>query len=275
MQQIGAASASSWDMAEAAGLHSQLAGLLAGFLFLSVTLLIGRQQTADATPEADHLTEALYLLSTSFVVLLVASFMFGVVSGYTDASLALSLGSVAAVLLAIGAVASIAGLAWVVNHSHAVTELERHIERLALLVYSIAFAHLSLTASDSVRGYTPAPLHWIYFIGIGLGLLVLTLALSARRYEHVREPMGRWASRMPSPLNRGVSTSCGLMIGATILVVVLYMIMSNSTNRAHWQTLLANLLGLAAFHVSAVGILSSMPRGESLRQDSLRRSGYL
>ena len=38
--------------------------------------------------------------------------------------------------------------------------------------------------------------------------------------------------------------------------IVLYIIMSNSANRAQWLTHSANSLGLVVFHVSAVSILS-------------------
>ena len=264
VERVGAVSALPWSMTDAAALHSQLAGVLGGFLFLSVTLLVGRRDATQGSQEAPHLTEALYLLSTSFVVLLVASFMFGVVSGYSDAALGLSLGSVAAVLLAIGAVATIAALALVVKHNHGAIEVQRHIEGLALLVYIVAFTHLTLTASDSVQGRSLAPLHWVFYIGIGFGWIVVTLALSAKRSECIRGLVSRWASKLPSPLSRGAKTSSGAMVVAIAIVVGLYIGISNTSTRVDWQIIAANLLGLAVFHVTSISILSSMPRETEL-----------
>ena len=251
-----------WSMAKSAALHSQLAGLLAGFLFLCVTVLISRQPATG-----DQTDNIIYLVSTSFVVLLVASFMFGVVSGHSDASKALMLGTISAILLAIGAVATLAGLAWLVKHHSEESVIQPHIELLVLLAYVVASIHLSLTASDSIRGYSPAtPLHWVFYFGSGVGVLVTAIAVVARRSERTRRAIVQTGDAMFKFVRPGVPAACHVMIAAVLVVVVLFSLISSLEVRPQWLTCLVASAGVVMFHIAAISILLAMPRSDRSRR---------
>src|SRR6266487_6804151 len=64
-----------WNMIASASMDSAVAGVLAGFVFTSIVLLLGRRGPKD--------TQALGLFCAAFVVLGLDSHLFGTVSGGT------------------------------------------------------------------------------------------------------------------------------------------------------------------------------------------------
>jgi hypothetical protein len=259
-----------FEMSQIAASHSQLAGLLAGFLFLGITVLIGRVHEATVPGRLHNLSQALHLLSTGFVVLLVTSFLFGVVSSYSNVPIAWSLLSITAVLLAIGAVNAIASLGWVVEHFRSTAGVNRYLKLLAAFVYLIATLWLSFTASDAIRGSSPSELHWIFLIGsIPGGAYVVTSSIvwlvKRVRSGRIRDSSVTW----------GVQLSCYAMLMAVFIVVATFLIISSEVRLAEWQAILVNALGIAAFHVASISMLLTMPQSQGVPQGYVESRGYL
>jgi hypothetical protein len=96
-----------WSIAGSSSTHSQLAGLLAGFVFTAVTILIARSGPRN--------TQALGLLSCAFVVLAFDSYLFSDVAGSsldTNCARVWAQGVPAAGMLAVGGVAVVTGISW-------------------------------------------------------------------------------------------------------------------------------------------------------------------
>lgn len=99
-----------WSMVSSAPTNSQLAGVLAGFVFTGIIILLGRPGPRN--------TQTLALFCATFVALAFDSYLFSMVSG-GDTGLfctrVWSQGMAASGLLAVGGVALIGGIAWLLN----------------------------------------------------------------------------------------------------------------------------------------------------------------
>ncbi|WP_229075170.1 hypothetical protein [Actinoplanes sp. DH11] len=97
-----------WNPVEVGQSHSQLAAVIAGFLFTGVVFLLGRPRpnTNDSYPYV--------LMIPSFFILLLDSFLFSVISGEQVCNRAWTETMIAAGLLGAGSLGIFGGLAWVV-----------------------------------------------------------------------------------------------------------------------------------------------------------------
>jgi hypothetical protein len=96
-----------WSMVASAPTNSTFAGLLAGFVFTGVTILITRPGPRN--------TQALGLLSCAFVVLGFDSYLFSLVAGAasdTDCSRVWAEGIPSSGMLAVGGLAVVTGISW-------------------------------------------------------------------------------------------------------------------------------------------------------------------
>lgn len=101
-----------WNLGASAPTYSQLAGLLAGFVFTVIVLLLSKQHRAT------HDAQVLSVFLSAFAVLGLASYSYGVISGETapgSCGRAATEVTVAAGLLGMGAVAIVVSLAWLVT----------------------------------------------------------------------------------------------------------------------------------------------------------------
>lgn len=97
-----------WSDAGSAATYSQLAGVLAGFVFTALILVLGRNRTLS-----DLHTLSLFL--TAFIVLALASYLYGVLSGDNLAAAcgrAATEDQIASGLLGLGATVLVSGLSW-------------------------------------------------------------------------------------------------------------------------------------------------------------------
>lgn len=133
-----------WTFLGSASSHSQFAGVLGGFLFASVVLLFGTPRSNGRTPPD------LSLLLSAFFVLMLDSFLFGVIAGERVCARAHTEGTVASGLLAVGAGAIFAGLTRLFESHRAGTDFAR-LSRL--MVYASQIISMFLIAV-TVFGFT-------------------------------------------------------------------------------------------------------------------------
>jgi hypothetical protein len=266
-----------WRMAEAAASHSQLAGVMAGFLFLGITVLVsGSRQEKLQNRDAGRARDAVTLLSTSFIALLFASFLYGAVAGTRDLQLAQSLGSIASLLLALGAVAATAGLAWVVEYGGGLADLERHLERLAVTAYFLAFCFLSVTASDSVQGTSPAPLHGVFYVGVTIGLGEVAAIIVFRHSVLAKRLLKRIVGYRRDDFPDSATIASWAMMLGVVVTAVLFLLSSNAPGLINEYAVAVHAISLVVFHVVAVSVLASMPSpSRNLIDVDAAPSGYL
>ncbi|QKV74134.1 hypothetical protein [Amycolatopsis sp. Hca4] len=109
-----------WSAISSAATNSQLAGLLAGFIFTSVTILFNRRSISS--------TRTLILFAPTFVVLGFDSYLFSMLTGGTTDPLCDRLWSQsmpASGMLAVGATGVVSGIAWLLA-DHAKSRMLRH-----------------------------------------------------------------------------------------------------------------------------------------------------
>jgi hypothetical protein len=267
-----------WDMTQSAALHSQLSGVIAGFLFVSMTVVVGRFFPGTGTVEqpqiassdsgyrpsynsAGNETAALYFMSVSFVSLLVASFQFGVTAGYSDPLIAQLAGSGAAIVLAIGAVGMIASVAWLLHSHQAFLAISLRIQSLALLVYAIASLHLSITLSDSLQLAIDGEVSRIHPLAVaGLVPMFATViaAYASRNSARVRNRLQIMADFMPS-WARGYQASSGAVIGGVILITFYFLAVTNAYEDIQVPAHVFAAAFIVLFHAIAVSLLATMP----------------
>lgn len=167
-----------WSVIASASMDSALAGVLAGFVFTSIVLLLGRRGPKDI--------QALGLFCTAFIALGLDSHLFGVISGGTPDPFCVRVWSeemVAAGMLAVGAMAIITGISWLLashldstvesseasvpSQPHRVINLDRLVQLMAygvgvtvtLLLAATTYDYLSIAYPTQV----PTPLSWTAF----------------------------------------------------------------------------------------------------------------
>ncbi|MET8155949.1 hypothetical protein ABZT47_06220 [Sphaerisporangium sp. NPDC005289] len=95
-----------FDAAKIAESHSQLVGILAGFAFVGMTMMLGPERFSVRK------IRTLALLWAAFVILAMDSFLFGVTSGGKDIPRTWDIFLISCALLGVGAVAVAGGGAW-------------------------------------------------------------------------------------------------------------------------------------------------------------------
>lgn len=216
-----------WSPIASASADSQLAGVLAGFVFTGIILLFGRRGPKN--------TQALGLFCSAFVALGLDSHLFGVISGGMQDPFCVrvwSEGMTAAGLLAVGAMAVITGLSWLLaSHVEATTEGE------------------DSKPSQPSRAIN---LDWmVRVIAYGVGVTV-TLLLASTTYDYLSIV---YTARIPGFLAWSVTLSP--ISVATISVGIALLTRRISDNRGLNRSNIANI----GLRVAAYGILSYVVAG--------------
>jgi hypothetical protein len=194
-----------WSIFPSASMDSQLAGVLAGFTFTGIVFLFGRPGPKN--------TQALGLFCAAFVALGFDSHLFGVISGGTPDPFCARVWSqemTAAGMLAVGAMAIITGISWLLA-SHLkdepevsdalkagpvgpVVNLNRMVPIMAYGVGVAATLLLAVTTYDYIAvifpKHTPAVIGWLalvtpLLVGTASGLIAVWRACRARTKENV------------------------------------------------------------------------------------------
>ncbi|WP_103339688.1 hypothetical protein [Amycolatopsis sp. CA-126428] len=186
-----------WSIVAAAPTNSQLAGVLAGFVFTAMIILFARSGPAN--------TKTLGLFSASFVVLAFDSYLFSFIAGGSSDPLCRRVWTesmAARGMLAVGATALISGIAWLLanytqaeNLSAQTTEhpgaravnLQKLAQFIVLGVAAGVCLILGMTTLNFMYvalGRRP-PAHWV-LLAYAIPLAVVTMAAILNRTRTVR-----------------------------------------------------------------------------------------
>ncbi|MEU8821198.1 hypothetical protein [Actinoplanes sp. NPDC048796] len=178
-----------WNPVEVGQTHSQLAAVIAGFLFAGVVFLLGRRRP----PQNDSYPYVLML--PSFFVLLLDSFFFSVISGEQSCNRAWTETMIAAGLLGTGSLGVFGGLCWLIYNSR---RGEREPLRIMLvtchIIAVVVLTHLQVTTSyyldDIFRpGDPPFWLSATTWVVTGAIACLLVCASLARRLPRRKSPL--------------------------------------------------------------------------------------
>lgn len=147
-----------WNPVDVGQPHSQLAAVVAGFLFAGIVFLLGRRKPRenDSYPYV--------LMLPSLFVLLLDSFFFSVISGEQICNRAWTETMIAAGLLGTGSLGVFGGLSWVIHNAR---RGEREPLRIVLItshvIAVVVLLHLQVTTSYYLRDiYSPDdPPSWL------------------------------------------------------------------------------------------------------------------
>jgi len=203
-----------WNPVESAASHSQLAGVVASLLFAGMIVLL-----TDRGRTVRH-TNALVLLTASFFILALDSFLFSIIAGEQICGRAWTSTMIAGGMLGVGALGIFGGLSWLMNPYGAE---ERHGSRLvtaiAFVVGAVVIIHLWVTTIDYLKDMGPvadvpgwlspaADAHAAFgFAGI--------LALAALRWRRRRPPRHRvlWAGYLTVGYASVCAVTSGVLLG--------------------------------------------------------------
>jgi hypothetical protein len=186
-----------WSVIASASMESQLAGVLAGFVFTGIVLLFGRRGARS--------TQALGLFCAAFVVLGFDSLLYGLISGEGSdhfCARVWSEGMAAAGMLAVGAMAIITGISWLLashmeevaephedslkDRSAKVIDLDRLVRLMAygvgvgvmLLLAAVAYDYLAIV-------FRSPPELLVWAIAVSLIFVVIVIVGSAFLWRYV------------------------------------------------------------------------------------------
>lgn len=231
--------------------YSTLAGVVAGVVFTGIVLLIGSRDPAHG--ESDR-RAALEVLTPTFFVMLICSFLFAEVSGETICSKANALALSAGTLLAVGSAAAFQAVAWMLrSHDADNTRVGDVAATTRFFIVVIAAAQLALTATDvqAQYGRNHAVLASIWlFLGL---IVVLTMLIAFRWWRGYRLPAVQAWWSTPALL---------MFLGLTL---TFYDIQANGSKET-WSApqpprvlFLAALGGLVGFTICSIVLLLGAP----------------
>ncbi|MEV6242655.1 hypothetical protein [Lentzea sp. NPDC051838] len=256
-----------WSVITSAPTNSQLAGVLAGFVFTGIIILFGR-------PGAKN-TQTLGLFAATFVVLGLDSYLFSLVSGgNTDPMCARvwSEAMAASGMLAAGAMALIGGIRWLLSHhldddavelasDSKIVDLDRLSRFMLYGVATTVMLLLARTALDYFEvvfgNHGPGWLRWLVSLSpVAVGVVAAWLGWKRARRE--ADGSIETAKRSSS------ATALGLLIYAVIGTVFAGTLTSLPTT--WWSptpmffVLLTMVVGLVVPAVLVVALVLSAPR---------------
>jgi hypothetical protein len=161
-----------FDLSAAAGFHAQLTGILAGFAFTSIVLILQNHKGSGRGTEAGLLS-----FLSALITLLIAAFLYGIAAGEE-----LTAGRVTLLVFLAGTASAIAvfelfyGLTWLVRAGGFPNAAEMTARISALVVPLITFLYLTISALNHVS--VTEGRHMIgSFVTVFLSLLSLLLFL--------------------------------------------------------------------------------------------------
>jgi hypothetical protein len=140
---------SDWNPIASGSSHSQLAAVIAGFLFTGIILVLQERRVRSFHPHT------IKLMVSSFLVLMLDSFFFSIIGGERTCARGWTEMMIAAGLLGVGSLGVFSALAWLTSDRQ--VEYNRPSSYISMLAYAIA-AIVALRLSVTTRNY----LHGIY-----------------------------------------------------------------------------------------------------------------
>ncbi|UMB68898.1 hypothetical protein [Mycobacterium paraterrae] len=185
-----------WSIITSAQANSNVAGILAGFLFFGLVYLLGRSEKRE---------EVVLLFTASFIVLAFASFLFSRLSGFSVQSTldpratadackaAWMAGMIAIAMLVVGAATMVVGLGYVLVAYNAESE-RRYLQRLAtatavgVLAGTIFMLYTSTNFYEVLLDSPDKLLTWTFIVvAILMALLIAVITYTSSRGSSRRE----------------------------------------------------------------------------------------
>jgi hypothetical protein len=203
-----------WSPISAASGYAQLAGILAGFVFISLTIAVATPRQSES--QEAHKTSST-MLATAFVVLLVAALFFVVISGEMNDYRASFMATVASSVLGLGALLLMSGTAWLFFEYGLADSASQNFKFLSLVLLLLAATFVAFTVEDitqwSNAEFPDVYATWMAIAGsFGVALLfligwmTLPVALGRSTAQTSSEQLG--VPRTISKLIRMVSQAC-------------------------------------------------------------------
>lgn len=176
---LGSAIPNMWSATNAASGYAQLAGTLAGFVFVSLTITVTAPRGAGLSRHADSSV----LLSTAFILLLISALMFVIVSGELSPYRATFLAAIAAPTLGMGALFLMSGSTWLLWEYQRSSEATKNFRQLSLLVFAVVAAFVVLVVADILQWAPERYGQWVRnWLWISLAITAIAAGILATGY---------------------------------------------------------------------------------------------
>lgn len=162
-----------WNISQSAGYYSQFAGVLAGFVFVAITLLLtpANLEIFKDPSRKQARTITLQSLFVSFFSLLISSFLFAVIAGEQTTIRAFALGGIASSLFVLSVLQVMLSINWLFKGYG----VDRSILTLGWWLYQavtiIAWLYVIFFFYDLIWVQTENEWEILLYIGLGIGLL--------------------------------------------------------------------------------------------------------
>ena len=176
---LGSAIPNMWSATNAASGYAQLAGTLAGFVFVSLTITVTAPRGAGLSRHANSSV----LLSTAFILLLISALMFVIVSGELSPYRATFLAAIAAPTLGMGALFLMSGSTWLLWEYQPSSEATKNFRQLSLLVFAVVAAYVVLVVADILQWAPERYGQWVRnWLWISLAITAIAAGVLATGY---------------------------------------------------------------------------------------------
>jgi hypothetical protein len=177
-----------WSPIVAAGPQSALSGVLAGFVFTAITVILTTSFARSDVDKEEHLPRsyALQLFASAFIVLALDSYFTSVTAGELACSRAYAESALSGGILGDGALLMIAGLGWlIVLYSGPVKGLETVLSYINWGVWFVVIIMLAISGVSVGGAMLPGRSHAVintipWILGIAMTVVVVIIARVAR-----------------------------------------------------------------------------------------------
>jgi hypothetical protein len=267
-----------WSPVTSAGADSQLAAVLAGFVFAGLVMLLSERRRGPRR------VLTINLFCASFLVLAFASYLFTLVAGDTDAAAcrrAWTESVVASGLLGLGAVAITSGIAWLLSSyllSHtgeidkedldddasalAVHRLGQIVTAMLYGVIIVVAALMAVTVYGYVRSWYPKPPAWTTWALVAYTPAILLALIGWQRLRPLRDRDSNVLSdRLTGAIFLSAVTSIGYAVAGTVFTGIVA-----ATHESQWKNpsvawlMLTGALALILPAPSLVSLAYAVPR---------------
>lgn len=180
-----------WDVLASASSYSQLAGLMGGFLFAGMVVLLTERRgrdtetaNSDAPPEFFK-APTLMLFASALINLLVSSYIYGIIAGDQVCPRAYMEGIIGAGLMATGALGLFNGIAWLLStYAQAGPSLVGAVRRTTYTAYITIIALLGIFGVDSLEDMYAErfPSSWDLTLMAAYAAILTVLLFTVRRW---------------------------------------------------------------------------------------------
>lgn len=227
--------------AAVAGLYSQLAGVLAGFAFAGLVLVVTHHLSGPPPLASDEVvtetakpsTESVLLLFASFIDLVLVSLTYALTAGGSDGAVSLA-HVIAGVAFAFAAWTLLAAIHFLIFDARLDPEIGRATKQVTAVASWVAVLYVGGGVLDFAEHTGSEPLRW-FAVATLLAAIGVTATISFRRRASAKAPLG------PVSIRRAASLGMAVAVLASISVAAL---MSLTGQPSNWAAFIC--MGIAA-----------------------------